>query len=95
MAGLVQDNALNYTSRQLTLLSEAGIPIVGAFDGSKEFSSQETLDWVKKASTSISDHINRQKTKVWARSSNGGYDWKVVNQTEFWEEIKNRGILDS
>lgn len=86
------DNALNYTTNQLTKLSEAGIPIVGAYDGSKEFSSQETLDWVKKAVTSISDFIERQELQVLVPFPDGGYEPKKANQTEFWENIKNRGF---
>jgi len=85
------DNALNYTSRQLALLSEAGIPVVGAYDGSKEFSSQETLEWINRAVKNVSDFIETQEAQVLEWSPNGGYERKAVDQNKFWENIKNRG----
>jgi hypothetical protein len=84
-------SALNYTTSQLEKLSEVGIPIVGAYDGSREFSSRETLDWVKKAVSGISDFVERQKIQVLVFSPSNGYEPKEVSQTKFWEDIKNRG----
>ncbi|MGA3292183.1 MAG: hypothetical protein ABSC49_03520 [Candidatus Microgenomates bacterium] len=77
------DNALNYTTNQLNKLSDANIPIVGAYDGSKEFSSQETLDWTKSATKNISDFLDGQDLLDWSGNK--------INQDEFWREIGDRG----
>jgi hypothetical protein len=80
------DNALNYTTKQLELLTEAGIPVVGAFDGSKEFSSRETLEWVRMTAKNVSDYINNHKIQI---VENGQF--KTVNQDELWRDINDRG----
>jgi hypothetical protein len=85
------DDALNYTTRQLELLSEAGIPIVGAYDGSKEFSSKETLEWVNKVVKNISNYLETQEIRVLEFSPEGGYEPIPVNQRKLWENIKDRG----
>lgn len=77
------DNALNYTTDQLTKLSEANIPIIGAYDGSKELSVQETLDWISMTATNISEFIESQE--LVDRFGN-----KMI-QEEFWRDIKDRG----
>lgn len=85
------DNALNYTTKQLELLAEVGIPVVGALDGAKEFSSQETLEWVEKAAKNISDFIERQKNIILVQTS-GGWNRQEVDQARFWENMKDRGF---
>lgn len=77
------DNTLNYTTNQLSKLVEAGIPIVGTYDGSKEFSSKETLGWIKTAVKDISDFLESQKLLGWRGN--------MINQNEFWKDIKDRG----
>ena len=81
------DNALNYTTNQLTKLSEAGIPVIGVYDGSKEFSSEETLEWVNKTAVSVSDFIGKQELIVpsWIEGS------RKINLDEYWSEINGRG----
>lgn len=86
------DDALNYTTSQLKLLSEAGIPVIGVYDGSREFSSHETVEWVEKVTKRVSDFIDGQKNKVLIRSSGGGYEPKDVSQIEFWENVKDQGF---
>ncbi|HKC05142.1 MAG TPA: hypothetical protein VKC54_04710 [Patescibacteria group bacterium] len=85
------ENALNYTTDQLTKLSEAGIPVVGAYDGSKEFSSQETLEWVGRSAKNISDFIETQKIQILRFSQRDGYKPITVTQDEFWENIRDHG----
>lgn len=84
------DNALNYTTPQLTKLAEAGIPVVGAYDGSKEFSSKETLKWVNESAKAVSYFIDTQKPQILIGSWSG-YKKVDASQEEFWAEIKHRG----
>lgn len=86
------DNALNYTTQQLKLLAEAGIPVIGAYDGSKEFSSKETLKWVDEATKRISDFIETRKNKILVWSPKGGYVPKEASQKEFWINLQDRGF---
>jgi hypothetical protein len=83
------ENALNYTTKQLELLSEASIPIIGAFDGSKEFSSKETFEWVNKTVERISDFIQNPEILVWNYEK--GYERKVVSQDEYWKHLDSLG----
>jgi hypothetical protein len=85
------DNALNYTTKQLELLSEARIPIVGAYDGSKEFSSLETLEWVNLSAKNIANFIETQKNQILKWSPERGYEPTNVSQDKFWENIESRG----
>lgn len=80
------DNALNFTTMQLRLLTEAGIPVVGAYDGSKEFSSRETLEWIENSSKRIYDFIDKQKIETLKMGER-----RPANQTEFWIDIRDRG----
>lgn len=85
------DNALNYTTQQLKLLAETGVPVMGAYDGSKEFSSQETLEWVNTSAQNIKDFINKQDIKILKRFNNSGYEPVSASQDEYWEDINYRG----
>lgn len=51
---LHSNDALNYSTKQLRLINEAGIKIVSAFDGSKAYSSAHTLEFIAKVSNEIS-----------------------------------------
>lgn len=86
------DDALNYTTKQLKLLAEVGIPVVGVFDGAKEFSSQETLEWVEKTAKNISDFIEGQKNIIALVQTFGGWNRQEVDQARFWENMKDRGF---
>lgn len=77
------DNALNYTAQQLKLLAEAEVPVIGVYDGSKEFSSQETLNWIKTAVKDVSDFLEGQELFDWSGNK--------INQDELWIDVRNRG----
>lgn len=50
---LRSEDALNFTASQLKAISEAGIKVVSAFDGSTEYSSDEVQSIVKKVQTNL------------------------------------------
>ncbi len=92
------DNALNYTRRQLEQLAESGIPVVGVYDGSKEFSSQETLEWVDNVVERVSDCVDKYyKEKQylsdypWTKDASS-YSYTIPrNEAEHWEDMSSRG----
>jgi len=85
------EDALNYTTKQLELLEEAGIPIIGAFDGSKEFSTKETLEWVNKIAERVSDFLQNTEVQVWNSRKGVSEKIRIDNQNEYWKKLGNLG----
>lgn len=60
---LRSEDALNFTIAQLKAISEAGIAVISAFDGSTEYSSNEVQGIVKKIKTSFAESKVIQKIR--------------------------------
>jgi len=75
---LHSDEASNYTPLQLKSITEAGIQIVNAFDGSQEYSSDKTLKWANEAIKKL-DEIQKidEIKKIVAEHSNDPYSFEA------------------
>lgn len=85
------DDALNYTTKQLEMLAEAGIPVIGAYDGSKEFSTEETLKWVNSVVKRVNDSLVSGDFMVFNSNIFKYEKTKIEDLDEFWDEIDRSG----
>lgn len=79
---LYSDEASNYTPSQLKSITEAGIQIINAFDGSQEYSSDKTLKWANEAIKKLDEvpKIDEIK-KIVAEHSNDPYSFEAETLT--------------
>lgn len=84
-------DALNYTTKQLEMLAEAGIPVIGVYDGSKEFSTEETLKWVGDVVRRVNESLVNGDFTTWKPEKLAFEKGKIVNLDEYWGEIHRSG----
>lgn len=86
-------DALNYTTKQLEMLAEAGIPVIGVYDGSKEFSTEETLKWVSDVVRRVNESLVNGDFTTWKPEKLAFEKEKIVNVDEYWGEIHRSGYM--